>query len=263
VKRDFRQAYFDRQELWTADRWRAHTGDTERARLAEQWLPEDARSVLDVGCGNGVFANIEKRGRLKIGIDLSMTALSFLTAPAAQSDAAAIPFPDAAFDACLSMEMLEHLPESIYPKALAELMRVSRGYILISVPYNEKLEHNLVTCPACQNKFHPYGHLRQYQLKEVKSLFNEQFELVQYEGVILVKREALPGMWNKLRRYQHRQGRNFPRLVTCPQCGYSVDDIQHSNQQEKPDRTTRIGLNRWWPKHSTFRWWLALYRRKV
>jgi SAM-dependent methyltransferase len=263
LKRDYSQAYFDRKELWTADAWRMRIGDQERARLAEQWLPNDARSILDVGCGNGLFANMEKKGRLKIGIDLSMTALEFLNAPAIQADAAAIPFQDSSFDASLSMEMMEHLPESIYSKVLKELKRVSRRYILISVPYNENLQYNLVTCPVCRHKFHPYGHLRQFKVDDVKSLFSEQFELVQYEAVIPVRREVLPYIWNLFREYLHRKGRNFPRLVSCPQCGYSVENELPSEGKEVPGYTPRIGLSRWWPKRSTFRWWLALYHRKA
>jgi SAM-dependent methyltransferase len=261
LKQDYSQAYFDHQELWATDAWRTHTGDLERARLAERWLPDEVHSVVDVGCGNGVYANIEKEGRLKIGIDLSKTALGFLTAPAAQANAVAIPFPNEAFDASLSMEMLEHMPDPTYRTVLSELKRVTRRYILISVPYNEQLQYNSVVCPVCGKKFHPYGHLRTYKIGDMGSVFSDQFDLVKCKPVIPTQREALSGIWNLLRSYQHRQGRNFPNLVTCPQCGYSAGKGQIIGEQGTADHPRRMKLSRWWPKRSTYRWWLALYRR--
>ena len=55
---NYRQAIFDNPEVWDSAAWQKRGGDLERARLAAEWLPNEVSSILDVGCGNGVFTNL-------------------------------------------------------------------------------------------------------------------------------------------------------------------------------------------------------------
>lgn len=48
------------------------------------------------------------------------------------ADAAALPFPDGSFDVASALEVLEHIPDPA--RALAELRRVTRRALLVSVP---------------------------------------------------------------------------------------------------------------------------------
>ena len=48
-----------------------------------------------------------------------------------------LPFPDGHFDVVTCMEVLEHLPDDAYEAGIAELRRVCRGQLLMSVPYEE------------------------------------------------------------------------------------------------------------------------------
>jgi len=84
--------------------------------------------VLDLGCGPGVVCGLAaRRGALPTGADVSpgMLAearrrhpgLAFL-----EADAVALPFDDAAFDACVGGFVLNHLPAP--EAAVAELVRV-------------------------------------------------------------------------------------------------------------------------------------------
>jgi SAM-dependent methyltransferase len=256
----YSQAIFDNPEVWDSAAWQKLEGDLERARLAIEWLLGEVNSVLDIGCANGVFTNLLEPNRFKVGLDMSRIALEHVTAPRLQADASLVPFADHSFDACLSMEVLEHLPLPIYQAALNELVRISRKYILITVPYNEELKYNNVICPACLHSFHPYNHIRQYQRDDFKTLFGSNSHLERLEGVVPTKRAMLPGLWNVFRAYKHRQGRNFPRMAICPRCGYSADKNQPSIQNPSRAHSKRLSLSHLWPKRSTFTWWMAFYR---
>lgn len=254
------QTYFDNPEIWSPAAWQNHAADYERARLAAEWLPGEVRSVLDVGCGNGVFTNLVETNRFKVGLDLSRVALEYVTALRLQANATRLPFANNSFDASLSMEMLEHLPFPIYQSALNELVRVSRRYILVTVPYDENLKYNRVICPICMCAFHPYHHVRRYQPSAFETMFGLHYRLVRLEPVVPTRREALPVLWNYIRLYLHHQGRNYPNGVICPQCGYTPVKNTVSAKQVSRKSSMRHSLSRLWPKRITFTWWMAFYR---
>jgi ubiquinone/menaquinone biosynthesis C-methylase UbiE len=258
----FSQNIFETPEIWDPATWQKLEGDLKRARQAADWLPGEVRSVLDVGCGNGVFTNLEEPSRFKVGIDLSKIALVNVVAPHLPADAVRLPFADNAFDAIVCMEMLEHLPEAIYQSTLSELLRVSRSYVLITVPYSENLEFNQVICPKCFCRFHPYHHVRQYQSSDINTLFRLHNHLIRLESIVPTRSKALPVLWNLIKLFFHRQGRNYPHGVICPQCGYTL--IKSTILAEEVSRTfsVRKSLNRLWPKRNTYTWWMALYQKE-
>jgi 2-polyprenyl-3-methyl-5-hydroxy-6-metoxy-1,4-benzoquinol methylase len=95
--------------------------------------------VLDAGCGEG--ETIERLDGLLsgsiTGVDLNQEAVDFAAGriPAGSfqvADLTALPFDDDSFDLVLCLEVLEHIPEPSL--ALAELVRVCRGDIVVSVP---------------------------------------------------------------------------------------------------------------------------------
>jgi SAM-dependent methyltransferase len=93
-------------------------------------LPAGA-SVLDAGCGEGVLVD-EFRSRLAIvGVDPNYSSERVRS-----GSITSLPFPAAAFDRALCLDVLEHLTFADQPTALAELFRVVRpgGELLVSVP---------------------------------------------------------------------------------------------------------------------------------
>jgi SAM-dependent methyltransferase len=107
---------------------------------AELAFKTDITLVLDAGCGEGfamrdIFSGFS--GRV-VGADLNGAAVSvaresnihhfFL-----RSDVTKLPFPEDTFDLVMSLEVLEHIS---HPEAcLRELIRVSRKWLLLSVPH--------------------------------------------------------------------------------------------------------------------------------
>jgi 2-polyprenyl-3-methyl-5-hydroxy-6-metoxy-1,4-benzoquinol methylase len=97
-------------------------------------------SVLDVGCAEGIVCRaLQQRGWQSAwtGCDSSANTLRIANriAPQAQwtcGDANNLPFSDKSFDLILCAEVLEHLPHP--ERALREMARVSRRWLLLSVP---------------------------------------------------------------------------------------------------------------------------------
>lgn len=122
--------------------------------------------VLDVGCGTGYTLSRLPAETRATGIDISPTsvALARERAPRAsivQGSAVALPFGDGAFDACIALDVLEHLDDDA--GAARELRRVVRpgGVVLITVPALKILWH------AHDVALH---HRRRYTLPEIVSV---------------------------------------------------------------------------------------------
>jgi SAM-dependent methyltransferase len=110
--------------------------------LDELWRKASPRSVLDVGCGEGVLT-CEWAGRLDggriVGIDLDDPKLraewdkrSRPNLEYRAEEATSLSFADDEFDLASAIEVLEHVPE---PEAtLAEMARVAERWLLVSVP---------------------------------------------------------------------------------------------------------------------------------
>ena len=110
--------------------------------LDELWNHAAPRSVLDVGCGEGVLTAAWARrlgdGRI-VGIDLEDPKLRAEWERRARpnlefraEEATRLSFADDELDLASAIEVLEHVPE---PEAtVAEMARVARRWLLVSVP---------------------------------------------------------------------------------------------------------------------------------
>ena len=100
---------------------------------------QGASSVLEVGCGEGHMQQALMRypfaERIAFDIDAPIVAEARRIAPESRylvADGQSLPFPDGRFDVVMATEVLEHVPDPA--RALAEMRRVSRRYVLVSVP---------------------------------------------------------------------------------------------------------------------------------
>jgi SAM-dependent methyltransferase len=134
----------------------------EKVRVFTEMIPKRVATIVDVGCGDGAITNALGRHWSVTGVDSSREALKYVTTEAVLGDARQLPFADASFDLAMSSQMLEHLDDATYWAALAELRRVARDYLLISVPYSEDLGMRMIRCPRCGLRQHVWGHVRRF-----------------------------------------------------------------------------------------------------
>jgi SAM-dependent methyltransferase len=209
----------DNVRLYNEDALWNHPPDpyySAKVRLVRGMIPDDARVILDVACGNGAITN-----RLDdywiVGGDRSLTALRYVTGRAVQLSADSLPFSDRALDLVMCHQALEHFSERVFHSAVCELARVARRYLLISVPYRERLAQQDARCADCRHTYHVWGHVRRFRrVREVRELF---------PGFVLrihafCGREnsymTPPGLWIR----QRLGGRwAVEPTAVCPRCG--------------------------------------------
>ncbi|MBI5689413.1 MAG: methyltransferase domain-containing protein [Verrucomicrobia bacterium] len=118
-----------------------HEGSGELAGLLRRYLGPPPARLLAVGCGFGSYG----RGLLADGYEwlgaevnpADCAELARLGLPHRQVDGRTLPFADAAFDAALCIEVLEHIDD---PRPfLREIARVAPHRLIVSVPNCELL----------------------------------------------------------------------------------------------------------------------------
>lgn len=132
-------------------------------------LPDHSR-VLDVGCGIGDLVRmLSDRSLRSTGVDISMHSLTIALAASPKGGAYAaasadrLPFPDGTFDALISIEVLEHLPDD--RAGAIEMARVLKpnGLLVASVP-------NHYYFPSYRRLM---GHFRHYDRHSLLAIANQ------------------------------------------------------------------------------------------
>jgi len=100
-----------------------------RRALSLAGIPFGAR-ILDVGCGTGRWLRrYQEMGFCPSGVDSTLAMLLLakrlgVVSPLVTGEAQRLPFADATFDCVSDITVVQHIPASQQPKALAEMMRV-------------------------------------------------------------------------------------------------------------------------------------------
>lgn len=154
-------------------------------RSLEQALPERTpASVIEVGVGEGEVAE-RLRSRWGsatiVGLDLPDSDLaahwSARSIPACFGDALRLPFRTASADLVMAIEVLEHVwdPEA----ALAEISRVSRDRVVLSVP-NEPIWRvaNLARGKYVTSLGNTPGHVQHWSTNRFVDLVSRRFDIV-------------------------------------------------------------------------------------
>lgn len=119
-----RQAY-QFEKYVGSDRWASY-----HYQLREIFAQKPT-SVLEIGVGDRVVGTVVKEH----GIAYTSADIAEDLSPDVVAEVTALPFPDSTFDVVCAFEVLEHLPFEEFDRALAELARVSKRAVLISLPH--------------------------------------------------------------------------------------------------------------------------------
>lgn len=105
-------------------------------RLVDFAVARAGRTIVDVGCGYGLYAERLRQARREVvGVDMDPRFVEEARSrgiEAVEADAAAMPFDDGQFESAILFEVLEHVPQP--ERVLAEALRVSSRNVLVTVP---------------------------------------------------------------------------------------------------------------------------------
>ena len=140
-------------------------------------LPDDAEKILDIGAGPGyVNRNIPADYQV-LAMDLDEAVLNGNIRPTCIGDVTDIPLDDHAVDLVMACDLLEHVPEELFPKALEEMKRVAGKYLYLQVPYHENLRDSMAKCSKCGNVWHVNYHKRSFTCSQLAGVLGEGWKI--------------------------------------------------------------------------------------
>jgi len=113
----------------------------------------DGRDVLEVGTGMGLTSWILRRW----GLQVAELDIDPALGPTCAGDVRAMPFASASFDTILIAEVLEHLPFDDFGVCLAELRRVTRRHVVVTLPCPLVGVHLGINLPVLEPMFMALG----------------------------------------------------------------------------------------------------------
>ena len=146
----------------------------ERVRLQETFaaFPRGVVRALEVGFNDFRVTRALLRVADVVSIDLPRPVIgSPRGASLAFSNIRAVPFADASFDLVVCTEVLEHLDDSTLRAGVAELHRVSRRFVLVTVPCRQRVDNELFKCSRCGHEENCMGHLREIAEADLTAWF--------------------------------------------------------------------------------------------
>ncbi len=167
----FEKEYYEQSSLWEQG---LLDYQIEVIEEIKRIIPEDVKTVLDAGCGNGVVSN-GLAGKYDItALDISETALRYVKASKKFIGSIdKLPFESNSFDLVMVNDVLEHLDDETFGKALTEIERVSKKYIIVTSPFLENLKFNFTKCKNCKREYHINLHKRSFAFNQIRNIFKD------------------------------------------------------------------------------------------
>jgi 2-polyprenyl-3-methyl-5-hydroxy-6-metoxy-1,4-benzoquinol methylase len=156
--------------------------------LAELMRQASPRSLLDVGCGEGVLTHRwaqQLAPSRVVGIDLEDPSIQAEWAKRRAPNleyrimkAENLPFADSEFDVATAIEVLEHVPDPEH--TVSEMARVASGHLLVSVP-REPLWRalNMARGAYLRDLGNTPGHLNHWSKRSFVALLSRHGEVVE------------------------------------------------------------------------------------
>lgn len=156
--------------------WESNQSDYFGARHAKSIVflsrGHIGETILDAGAGDGSMVRALRSmlpNSSVVGIDLAPKA-----ADVHQGDLMNMPYQTDQFDTVFFMEVIEHLTPEDSITILSEIRRVLKpgGSLVLTTPYDEKLEKDQVQCPCCKAEFHRYGHQQRFMERDIAGMLS-------------------------------------------------------------------------------------------
>lgn len=157
-------------------------------QLEELFVRADPRSLLDVGCGEGVLVHpwAQRLGNKRVvGLDLEEPSIQAGWAKRQAPNleykimrAENLPFADDEFDVATAIEVLEHVPDPEH--TVAEMARVAKRWLLVSVPREPIWRAvNVARGSYLKDLGNTPGHLNHWSTRSFKQLLGKHGEVVE------------------------------------------------------------------------------------
>ena len=184
--------------------------------------PGAGRSALDVGARDGHFSKILAQSFASVtALDLEKPKLLHPGVVCVRGDVTSLAFPDSSFDFVLCAEVLEHIPPQSLASACSELARVTRGCLLVGVPFKQDTRIGRMTCTACGMRNPPWGHVNSFDEDKLLSLFSQLG--VEAHSFVGIDSESTNGLSALLMDLAGNPYGTYGQDEPCIECGASLD----------------------------------------
>lgn len=195
--------------------------ELDRIEFTLSRIPAPVKSILEVGVFDGRMSpRLRRRVPCYVGVDLPRRRVPEGVAPNhVFGTVAALPFSDRVFDMVLCCEVLEHLSEAVFQDSLRELPRVASQYLLVTVPYRQRIELEQSRCAHCGVVGHYTAHLRSFSEESLRDVF-PGWDVSELQPFGALVNGYAPACFYRLR---YRLGLYTRRAFACDACHKAVD----------------------------------------
>ena len=200
------------------------------------YIKQDSLNYFEFGCGNCyvtnfLFSNLKNNYKdIKFHVsDISKVGLSHCDNNFKKTlvTKEKMSFVDlySSMDIVTSFEVFEHLDDDLHSFYSNELLKISKKYLLIGLPYQETLEKRNVVCNACGYDGHVYGHLRSYDINKFSNLFGKKAKLLEYKLCGSIETDLNRKNYSLAKKLKIKNLK-----FTCPNCINEQNEISYLNR---------------------------------